>query len=203
MATAHIFIYDEIGDKISLQNVVAQFKQTPQASSITVHINSPGGDVDEGFAIHDFLKAQGLPIETIIEGKCYSIATVIALAGDTRLMSENAAFMIHNPFGGVEGEADHIITYGEWVKDLEVKIADFYSARTSLSKDDALALMAKTTFMNSNQAQEYGFITGLVAPMKAVAKFREDNFKNRILEDNMQKVLVKIEALFNKHLPIK
>ena len=99
MEAFHIFISGEIApDSDPLAGemgiygknyLVRQFEKFPKAKKAIVHINSPGGDVNEGFAMHDFLVASGKEIETIIEGQCASIATIVFLAGTTRKITEN------------------------------------------------------------------------------------------------------------------
>jgi len=111
MTEGHIFIqgiispwqdkYAEDYGEVNIKQVTQQIQNNKDAEKLIIHIHSPGGDVDEGFGIHDILvahgKANNVEIETSIEGLCASIATVIAMAGSTRMITENSEFMIHNP----------------------------------------------------------------------------------------------------------
>ena len=167
-----IFIYGQIGkslfeEGITLENVKNQLDKTGQ--DVTVRINSNGGDVREGFAIHDLLINSGKKITTLIDGKCYSIATIILFAGETREMQEHAELMIHNPWGKPEGDADEIIKYGKWVKEQEERMASFYSEKTGVELDIIKAMMKETTFMKIEKAIENKFVTKISEPMKAVA----------------------------------
>lgn len=214
MDTAHIYIYGDIGywqsadaadwGEVTLKDVKNQLESQSDAESITVHIHSPGGYVSEGFAIHDFLKSQGKPVTTIIEGMCYSIATVIALAGDTRLMTSNSDFMIHNPWGGAVGDSGEIQKYADDLKKLEQKAADFYAAKTNITSDEALALMSAETFMTPEEALAKGFITEIASVMKAVAKFNP-NSKKMAKKAKSQKqaksILAKIRKLAGVDAP--
>src|SRR5690625_5103242 len=68
----------EVEEKgVELLDVILQVKNQPKAESFTVYINSPGGYVDVGFEIHDYLKSLGKPIKTVGQGMVASIATVI------------------------------------------------------------------------------------------------------------------------------
>ena len=184
--TAHIYIYGEIGfmqDEMSaefgivnLKDVKKQYDAQADCEDVTVHIHSIGGVVWEGFAIHDYLRSQGKPITTIIEGVCYSIATVIALAGDMRIMTSNSEFMIHNPWIYDGGDAEQLEKTAASLRKTENRAADFYAAKTSINSEKALALMKVDTFMNPEMALEYGFITEIASVMKAVAKYQtKDN----------------------------
>ena len=192
MEEAHIYIYGDIGcwqDKnsadwgeVTLTSVRDQYEAQKQAESITLHIHSPGGYVAEGFAIHDYIRSLGKPVTTIIEGMCYSIATVIALAGDTRKMTSNADFMIHNPWGGMMGDSSELQKYADELKGEEDRIADFYAKKTKISKDKALEMMKEETFMPAEEALKHGFITEIAVVMKAVAKLNINTNKNEMAE---------------------
>lgn len=187
MKEAHIYIYGDIGywqstdaadwGEVNLKHVKDSYEAQKDCEEIFVHIHSPGGYVTEGFAIHDFLRSQKKPITTIIEGMCYSIATVIALAGDTRMMTSNSDFMIHNPWGGAFGDSNEIQKYADDLKKLEQKAADFYAAKTSITADEALEMMKEETFMTPEDALKHGFITEIATVMKAVAKFDPSKLK--------------------------
>ncbi len=194
METAHIYIYGDIGywqskdasdwGEVTLTDIREQYEAQKGAEDITVHIHSPGGYITEGFAIHDYIRSLGKPVTTIIEGMCYSIATVIALAGDVRKMTSNADFMVHLASGGAFGNSDEIQEYAESLKEAEAKIAKFYSQKTGLTEDEALDLMKDETFMSAETALSKGFITEIMPVMKAVAKF---NFNNSNKQKPMSK----------------
>ena len=77
------------------------------SGDLTVRINSPGGDVDNGLAIYNQLQAErakGRRVTCIVDGGAHSIASVIAMAGDEIRIAKNATMMIHNPQGFAAGE---------------------------------------------------------------------------------------------------
>ena len=199
MEIAHIYIYGDVGywqskdaqdwGEVTLTSVRDQYESQKNAESITLHIHSPGGYVTEGFAIHDYIRSLGKPVTAIIEGMCYSIATVIALAGDTRVMTSNSDFMIHNPWGMTGGDSNEVQKYADDLKKLEQKVADFYAAKTNLTSDRALELMKAETFMTPEDALKEGFITEIARVMKAVAYYKPKN-----KEKMSKEVLTKNEA---------
>lgn len=207
METAHIYVYGEIGwmqDKhskdfgeVNLSDIKAQYDAQKEAKEITVHIHSIGGVVWEGFAIHDYLRSLGKPITTIVEGVCYSIATVIALAGDKRIMTSNSDFMIHNPWNMTMGDSNEMQKTADDLRKLEQKAADFYAAKTKITSEEALELMKAETFMTAQQALEKGFITEIATVMKAVAKF---NFNNKSTMSKNKMTQKEAESALDKAL---
>jgi len=207
MTEGHIFIQGVISpwqDKaaeewgeVNIKQVTQQIQNNAEAEKLIVHIHSPGGDVDEGFGIHDILVASGKVIETRIEGLCASIATVIALAGSIRMITENSEFMIHNPWGGSMGDADDLQKSADQMKVIENKIIDFYAAKTGKSKDDLDKWMKDETWLTSAQALDLGFVTEIITTMKAVAHFKVKN-SNKTIVMNPKELDTAIESKFNK-----
>lgn len=219
METAHIYVYGVIDywqdtsasdwGYVNLKDIKNQYESQKEAKDITVHIHSEGGVVTEGFAIHDYLRSLGKPVKTLIEGTCASIATVIALAGDTRVMTSNANFFIHNPWGYVGGEKEQIQKYADELDKLEGQIADFYAAKTKITKDEALEFMKVETTFTAEQALEKGFITEIATVMRAVAMFNPNKNKKMSkkqmtkdeAESALDKALNKIKNIFGGHKP--
>lgn len=193
MTEGHIFIQGIISpwqDKaaedygeVNIKQVTQQIQDNADAKKLIVHIHSPGGDVDEGFGIHDILvahgKDKGIEIETRIEGLCASIATVIAMAGSKRLITENSEFMIHNPWGDAWGDSDDVQKYADQLKAIEDKVIDFYVAKTGGDREAIDQMMKEETWMTAEQAKELGFVTDIITTIKAVAKFK---LKNTVMD---------------------
>lgn len=178
MKTIDLYLYGEITSYedpqfgyIGLKHVVNTLNKYPDAEEVNVHINSPGGEVSEGFAIHDVLVNSGKKINTIVEGYCASIATVIFLAGSTRQITENSKFMIHNPWGIIEGDTDEISKYAEELAKVETLLIDFYNGKTGIDKKQLDELMKKETEYAAKEAVDLGFATELVSTVKALAIF--------------------------------
>lgn len=215
MKEGHIFIQGEIipwqdddASSMGAVNVKAVSKQIAEnkdAGNLKVHIHSPGGDVDEAFAIHDILVNSGKEIETLIEGLCASSATIIALAGKTRKMTENSTFIIHNPIiFPYPGDAEEMQDVADYIKAIENKIINFYASETG---SDAVALdtwMKEEKVMTATEAKELGFINEIIVKIKAVANIRlpQTNTTMTKLSDTdrnlIQKVLDKINEFGKK-----
>jgi ATP-dependent protease ClpP protease subunit len=179
----HIYIYGVIGWEASAKSVIDQIKSAnpKKGDTVLAHIHSPGGYVSEGYAIHDALKSQsqslGFELQTQAEGECKSIATVIFLSAKVRKITSNADFMIHNPWGGLEGDASELRKYADDLEQEEIKLAKFYAEKTGGDESEIRALMAEETFYTAKQAIEMGFATEEVDTMKAVALFKANQLK--------------------------
>ena len=185
-----IFIIGIIGDEtglpgpsVNLLDVVTQLHQNKEATGLTVIISSIGGRCDLGYEIHALLKSQNKPITTIIKGVCASIATVIAMAGDIRLIEEGSEFMIHNPWAGAEGDADHLEQAAIDIRAQEDKMISFYNKSTGIDKNSLDALMKQETFLSAEKAVELGFLTGVILKQKAVALLNKESNMSNSLKD--------------------
>jgi len=217
MKTHDIYVYGDIWNDqsdyasewgvVSLSEIVKQMNGNKNAEEFIVHIHSRGGEVDEGFAIHDVLVASGKKITTIIEGMCFSIATIIALAGTDRKMTENSNFMIHNPTGGGFGDAEDMQKYADKMKGYQDKIIDFYVDKTGADRDKIAKLTEEETEMSADEAKELGFITEIIETIKAVAYYNiNPKYKTKAMENelkDLKKEVTGLKAFFTTLFNIK
>ena len=171
---AHLYIDDYIGKSWDGSGFAASdlnvfLAANKDATSITVHINSGGGSVTEGFAIYDKLKTSGKKIKTIVEGLCGSIATVIAQAGKDsggRYMHANSDFFVHNPYWMPQApdpmEADQLEALAEEMRKAQNKLVGFYGNITGQSIEALQNIMDRQTTLSTEEAIQWGFIDGVV-----------------------------------------
>lgn len=182
MMIGHIYINgiigsykDEVG--VELIDIISQVQKQRDAEEFIVHINSKGGDIDKGYDIYNYLKSLPQIITTEINGMCASMATVIALAGDKRVMVEGSQFMIHNPWAAdVNGDSDELLAIHEIMRVEEDKMIAFYSDHTGILKEGLDALMKAETYLTPEKALELGFITEIrkAQEVKALAFKKEE-----------------------------
>jgi len=178
----NIFISGLIGSMpmetgVELIDIITQVKKQPQATSFTVHINSEGGVVDTGFDIYNYLRSLNVPIKTVGSGLVASIATVIFMAGDTRILREGTQFMIHLPMGGIDGTADQMEAYSKEIRAAEKKLIDFYKTAIQTTDEAIRPLLVNETWLTNEQALNLGFATIENMPM-AVAYFTSNTNNN-------------------------
>lgn len=131
--TAEVWIYDEIGYwGVSAGDFVSQLGQI-QARNLTVHINSPGGEVWDGLAIYHALRQHPANVTTVVDGAALSAASFIAQAGDERLTAAQSQWMIHDASGGCYGNAAEMIVMAEVLDQMSGMIAEIYRDRGGLT----------------------------------------------------------------------
>jgi len=182
----NIFIYGDIYNHadapvgaVSLKSVTEQINAAKNADTLVVHIHSRGGDVNEGWAIHDALLATGKELITINEGMVGSIATVPYLAAkkENRRSLPNAKTFIHNPWGGLMGDAKEVAKYADDLKKEEEKLAKFYAEQTGHDLEDIINKMDNETEFTAEEAKGLGFVGTISEPLKAVALFKPKQSK--------------------------
>ena len=175
---AEIWIYEMIGEDfwsgggVTAKNFQKELSAI-KASQIDLHINSPGGEVFDGIAIYNLIRQHPAKVTTYIDGLAASIASVIALAGDTIYMAENALMMIHNPYGLVMGMAEDMRKMADRLDIVRDSISKAYISKTDRPEDEINALMDAETWMSADDAMEFGFIDDITEKMDmaACAKF--------------------------------
>lgn len=183
---------------VELIDVITQVKKQPTATSYNVHINSEGGVVDTGFDIYNYLKNLGLPIKTIGSGLVASIATVIFMAGNERILRNGTQFMVHLPMGGItNGTADEIEDYARETRQVEDRIVKFYSDLTNVDKETIKALLRNETWLDTSKALELGFTTNQDLPMVAKAYFKNTNTNTNMTKEDKSWIEQKFDALLN------
>lgn len=195
----HIYLYGDIFNYqgkdanefgcVNLKYVADILNANSDAEEFIVHIHSRGGDVNEGFAIHDLLFNSGKKITTIIDGLCASIATVVALAGSVRKISQNAEFMIHNawadPYNMTGFNADDYAEMADFIRDADEKILTLYIQKTGKPAEDIQAFMKAETYLSAEQALELGFVTEIQEQLKAVAYLKPQSKKQTKPQNKM------------------
>lgn len=124
---------------------------------ITVRINSPGGDMFEGIAIYNLLRAHPAKVTVEVLGWAASAASIIAMAGDDIRMGLGSFMMVHNAWGVVIGNRHDMREAAELFEQFDAAIADIYEVRTGMKRADIEQLMDAETFMTAAQTVEYGF----------------------------------------------
>lgn len=161
--TAEIRIYDNIGYwGINAGDFARDLEALGQVDEIHLLINSGGGDVFDGFAIYNMLREHEARIETKIEGLAASIASVIALAGDTVGIHATAFVMIHNPWGVVVGDANEMRAFADTLDKVAGPMVSLYAAKMSEDADDIREMLDAETWFDGNEAVDAGFADELL-----------------------------------------
>jgi len=190
-----LLIYSEIssdswwGDETTPKKFKEDLDNLGEIDTLNIYINSPGGDVFAGVAIYNMLKRHKANKVVYIDGLAASIASVIAMAGDTIIMPRNAMIMIHKAWTFVGGNADDMRKMAENLDNIDVAISGSYE-RTGLNNEEILALMKSETWLTADEAIEKGFADELEVEKEIAACIGSDFF-NRY--KNVPEILIKNE----------
>jgi ATP-dependent Clp endopeptidase proteolytic subunit ClpP len=198
-----IYLIGEIGWEVTLDSVIKQVENSDKTKPLFVNIHSGGGGVYDGLAIYNYLKGLEQDVFTRSAGLVASIATIIFLAGkkEDRPANSTDSFLIHLPSGGSFGNAEDLEKTAKELRDIEDKLADIYVSETSLTKEEALDLMAKDEMLDVEFLVEKGIISN-ITEFKAVAKFN-NKFNNKEMAEQLTKKDAEnlFEKFFNKFFP--
>ena len=165
-----IFIGTGMSDEVS-NLLIAQmlFLQSEDAEKdINLYINSPGGSVTAGLAIYDTMQFLKCPVTTYCVGQAASMAAVLLAAGNKgkRYALPNARIMIHQPWGGVQGQASDISIQAKEILRLRDRINEILSSHTGKSLDAISKDTDRDFFMSPQEAKEYGIVDEVIGGKK-------------------------------------
>lgn len=166
--TADLDIYGDISscwwddDAMSAPKLSKQLDELGDVSQINVHINSYGGEVAEGLAIYSALRRHKARVRTTCDGFACSIASVIFMAGDERLMSDASLLMIHNAWTSAWGvNAADLRKLADDMDTITSASKSAYMARVSITEDELTELMDAETWISPADAVDMGFATAI------------------------------------------
>ncbi|WP_071394861.1 ATP-dependent Clp endopeptidase proteolytic subunit ClpP [Bacillus tuaregi] len=161
-----IMIGEEINDDVA-SRVVAQLlflEADNPDKDISIYINSPGGSTSAGFAIFDTMQYIKPDVKTICTGLAASFGAMLLLAGakGKRLALPNSEIMIHQPLGGVRGQATEIEISAKRILKLREHINEIISERTGQPVEKVANDTERDYFMSAEEAKEYGIIDEII-----------------------------------------
>lgn len=142
---------------------------------INLHVNSPGGSVFEGIAIYNMLKQNPAQINVYVDGLAASIASVIAMSGDTIFMPSNTMMMIHNPWTMAVGNANELRKQADDLDQITKSSVQTYLAKAGDKLDETTLkqLMDDETWLTAQEAYDYGLTDKVLEPNQAAASINK------------------------------
>lgn len=144
---------------VSSYNLSKQLQQLTDVKTINVHINSYGGEVAEGLAIYNSLKNHKAKVKTYCDGFACSIASVIFMAGDERVMSNASLLMIHNAWTLAQGNANELRKQADDLDKITQASVNAYMNHVSISESELKDLLNNESWLDCNEALTKGFAT--------------------------------------------
>lgn len=146
-------------------------KQLGDIKELNLHINSPGGSVFQGIAIYNMLKESKAKVNVYVDGVAASIASVIAMAGDSIFMPSNSMMMIHNPYTYAVGNANELRKTADFLDKLTDASKQAYldKAGNKLTSDKIQQIMDDETWLSAQETVDLGLADEVLAPVQVAA----------------------------------
>jgi ATP-dependent Clp endopeptidase proteolytic subunit ClpP len=213
--TGEILLYGVIGESFWTEGITAakfqkDLKALGDVKFIDLRINSDGGDVFDGRAIYALLAQHPATVTVYIDGLAASIASTIAMVGKKIVMADGSFIMIHNPWGGVMGDAKEMRRVASLLDQVTDTVANTYAARSGQTKKKCLDMMDEETWMTAEDSLKLGFCTEVSEPVKVAAAVitKPEIYKhlpsslrpNRSIAEGVKQ---RVAALVEKHVRLK
>ena len=165
-----VFLGSEVNDLVS-NIVVAQFlflQMENKSQDISLYVNSPGGSVTAGLAIYDTIQFVECDVATYCIGQASSMAAVLLAAGTKgkRYMLPHSRAMLHQPWGGMQGDASDISIHAEEILRAKKSINEILAKHTGQTLEVIERDTDRVFFMGSEQSREYGIVDEVLETLK-------------------------------------
>ncbi len=164
-----VFLDGEIHD-INADMVVAQllFLDQETEKDINLYINSPGGSVTAGLAIYDTIQHLKSDVQTICLGQAASMAALILTAGTAgkRMILPSSRVLIHQPWGGAQGQARDIDIQSKEIVRLKKMLIQYFARHTGKNMDTIASDMERDLYLSAQDAVDYGIADSILTREK-------------------------------------
>jgi ATP-dependent Clp protease protease subunit len=167
-----VFLGTPVDDMVA-NVIIAQLlflQMTDPKKDVHLYINSPGGSVTSGLAIYDTVQFLTCDVNTYCIGQAASMGAVLLAAGakGKRYALPNARIMIHQPWGGVQGQASDISIQAKEILRLKDRLNEILAEHTGQSLDQIGKDTDRDRFMSADEAKAYGLVDGVVKSRKEI-----------------------------------
>ena len=144
------------------------------AASVTLRVNSPGGDVFSALSMYDAIRSCKLPVRAEVHGLAASAASLLCMAADTVAMSESAKFMVHQPYAGVWGNPDEIMNYAEMLVKERERMFAIYGEKCGKPWEQVSNDHKASVYYSAAEAIAYGFVDEIIHDEEGAANGDND-----------------------------
>ena len=155
-----IFIGTEIDNDVAnvIQAQLLYLQSLDNKADISLYLNTPGGIVSAGLGIYDTMQIISPKVNTICTGLAASMGSILLAAGKKRSILPHARVMIHQPLGGISGQASDILIEAEEIKKCRDELCNILSEHTKQPFDKVFQDMDRDHWFNSQEAVDYGLV---------------------------------------------
>lgn len=169
-----IFLSDEVND-VTASLVIAQLlflDAEDPGKDISLYINSPGGSVTAGMGIYDTIQYIKSDVSTICVGMAASMGAFLLAAGTKgkRYALPNSTIMIHQPLGGMQGQASDMKIHADYIIQTKEKLNKILSERTGTPLEQIEKDTDRDNFLTAEQAKEYGLVDEIMDSITNITK---------------------------------
>ena len=166
---ANIYIFGDITSWEWMESDVSSYTLSKtlegiEADIINVYINSYGGEVAEGLAIYNMLKRHNAHVKTFVDGFACSIASVIFMAGDERIVSPASLLMVHNAWTYAAGNSEALRKQAEDLDKISQASINAYMSVVEISEDEMRQMLDAETWITPQEAFDKNFATAIIEP---------------------------------------
>ncbi len=164
--TRQIILSGEVNKDLAEQTVrQLLILEADSKKPITIFIDSPGGDVDAGFAIFDMIRFIEVPVYMVGMGLVASAAALILLAApkEYRIALPNSHYLIHQPLSGIKGVATEIEIHAQELEKLRIKLNQLIANETGKPVEQVQNDTDRDYWMNADEAFDYGLVSKIVS----------------------------------------
>jgi ATP-dependent Clp protease, protease subunit len=191
---AALYLYDVIGSDpifggIAAKDVVAALQDASSSKSLTVFINSIGGDFFEGKAIYAALArfAESHKVTAVVDGLAASAASLIAMAAPRVEMAPDATMMVHEVHGGKFGRSSDLRALADMMEAENATLTGIYQRRTGIDGEKIASMLAAETWLTASQAVEQKFADAIYGQASAGKPVKNEAPKFLALAEQTQK----------------
>lgn len=181
-----LLIYGDIKSYKWYEDDVCAYDMAKELDTIegdlTVRINSYGGEVSQGLAIYNLLKNYSGIVKTVCDGFACSAASVIFMAGKSRIMPKSSLLLIHNAWTWTSGDANALRKEADDLEKITLPSVEIYKANSNLSEDEIKAMMDDETWITAEEALQYGFATEV--PEEEAQQSLDKRYMSKLVHEN-------------------
>ncbi len=178
-----IFLGTEVNDYTAnvIQAQLLYLDNADPGKDISIYINSPGGSVYAGFGIYDTMQYVGCDVSTMCTGMAASMAAVLLVAGaeGKRYALPHSRVMIHQPMGGMQGQASDIEIAAKEILKVKAELYKIIADHSGRSVEDIERDSDRDKWMTASEALEYGMIDKVLVSSKQAAKDKKADGKEK------------------------
>ena len=168
------------GEGVTLSRVDAALRSIGD-NEVDVYINSPGGDMFEGIAIYNRLREHPKKVTVKVIGLAASAASIIAMAGEERLIAKSAFLMIHNCWSYFVGNRHELRSIADQLEEFDTSMRDVYIDTSGTPEKDIEEMMDREAYLSGRSSVDKSFMTGYLSADEITTEATpEDNQTNAL-----------------------